>query len=115
MTTWTRQDSETLYRVPDWGLGFFGINDQGHLGGTPDGGRHSVCIDIHDLVAQLQRRGVEAPLLMRFDGIIRARVRDLQKAFDRARAEFGYAAYTAHFSHIAGAFAQSGAWGLVIQ
>lgn len=92
MTTWTRQDSETLYRVPDWGLGFFGINDQGHLEATPDGGERSVSIDIHDLVAQLQRRGVEAPLLMRFDGIIRARVRDLQEAFDRARAEYGYAA-----------------------
>ena len=73
MTTWTRQDSETLYRVPDWGLGFFGINDQGHLEATPDGGDHSLCIDIHDLVAQLQRRGVEAPLLMRFDGIIRVK------------------------------------------
>jgi len=42
MTTWTRQDSETLYRVPDWGLGFFGINDQGHLEATPDGGDHSL-------------------------------------------------------------------------
>ncbi|MDP6538671.1 MAG: biosynthetic arginine decarboxylase [Planctomycetota bacterium] len=90
MTTWTRQDSEALYRVPDWGLGFFGINERGHVEATPDGGSRSHCIDIHDLVAQLVRRGVDAPLLLRFDGIIRARVRALQEAFDRAREEYGY-------------------------
>ncbi|MDP6409395.1 MAG: biosynthetic arginine decarboxylase [Planctomycetota bacterium] len=92
MTPWTRQDSESHYRVPDWGLGFFGINEQGHIEVTPDGGTRSACIDIHDLVAQLRRRGVETPLLMRFDGIIRARVRALQAAFDRAREEYGYEA-----------------------
>ena len=37
-----------------------------------------------------RRRGVQTPLLLRFDGILRARVRDIAGAFDRARAEFEY-------------------------
>ena len=39
------------------------------------------------------RRGIETPILLRFDGILRARVRDLNQALQRRRArEFNYEA-----------------------
>ena len=44
------------------------------------------------MIGQIRRRGLEAPILLRFDGILRARVRELYEAFNQARAEYGYEA-----------------------
>jgi arginine decarboxylase len=49
-------------------------------------------IDLHELIAQIRRRGIDAPILLRFDGILKARVREIFGAFDRARVEYGYEA-----------------------
>lgn len=88
---WTPRDSEHLYHVPRWGDGYFSIDDHGHLQVTPDGGGGD-SIDLMDLIAQLRRRGIASPTLLRFDGVLRARVRELNAAFDNARREFGYEA-----------------------
>ena len=94
MTSWTHLDAEALYNVAKWGSGYFGINPAGHLVVRPDG--RSVAdpreIDLYELIGQIRRRGVEAPILLRFNGILRARVRELYAAFDAARAEYGYTA-----------------------
>ncbi|MDA1266526.1 MAG: biosynthetic arginine decarboxylase, partial [Planctomycetota bacterium] len=88
---WTPSDSENLYHVPRWGGGYFAIDGQGHLQVTPDG-KEGPSIDLHDLIGTIRRRGVAAPMLLRFDGILRSRVRELNAAFNRARREFGYRA-----------------------
>ena len=99
MEQWTTQESESLYNVSNWGSGFFGINDRGHVEVLPEGRidpdagqARGPRVDLYELVEQIQRRGVRAPLLIRFDGILRSRVRQLWAAFDRARNEYGYEA-----------------------
>jgi len=88
MRDWTVQDSQSLYNVDNWGLGHFGINSAGNVEATPNG--TSDRIDLRELIDQLARRGVASPILLRFDGVLRARVRALFEAFDRAREEFEY-------------------------
>jgi arginine decarboxylase len=93
--TWKPDDSEVLYNVPNWGGGYFHINSRGnvevHPNGTPPAGEApQATIDLHDLVEQVQQRGIQAPILLRFDGIVRARVRELYRAFEHAREEYGY-------------------------
>ena len=95
MANWNHLESEQLYNVPAWGGGYFRILPNGSVAAYPDGGAHdpdedSPAIDVFDLVARIQRRGVQLPILLRFDGILRSRVRELWAAFDRARAEYGY-------------------------
>jgi arginine decarboxylase len=93
MNMWTHQDSETLYNIEHWGLGFFGVNPEGHVDVYPDGRDGSAAkIDLPELIGQIERRGVGTPILLRFDGLLRARVRALFEAFDSARREFGYSA-----------------------
>jgi arginine decarboxylase len=89
---WTHQDAEALYNVSNWGRGYFSVNAQGNVEVTPEGpnGTPSPAIDIHHLLGQIRRRGIATPVLLRFDGILRARVRDLNQAFNAARAEFNY-------------------------
>ena len=68
------------------------VADSGRLAVHPDAtpSDPGPGIDLYELVAQIRRRGVQTPLLLRFDGLLRARVRDLNRAFEHAREEYGY-------------------------
>ncbi|MCZ6599170.1 MAG: biosynthetic arginine decarboxylase [Planctomycetota bacterium] len=94
MPGWTHQDSETLYNVPNWSGGYFRINASGNVEVRPEGpfDPDGDGIDLANLIQAILRRGIEPPILLRFDGIVRSRVRELCEAFDQARAEYGYEA-----------------------
>ena len=86
---WTTKDSASLYNVAGWSSGYFGINDAGHVEVTPSG-PGGPCVDLHDLVLDLKRRGLDLPLLMRFPDILDNRVRTLFGCFETAIREYGY-------------------------
>jgi arginine decarboxylase len=87
MPKWTVQDSRELYAVPHWGRGLFEINDKGHLTvDLGDGG----AIDLHEVICELEERGVESPILLRFPDILKKRVVSLATAFQTAIKAHGY-------------------------
>ena len=94
MSNWTHLDAEALYNVAKWGSGYFGINSNGRLSVRPDGRAANELgeIDLYELIGQIRRRGVEPPILLRFNGILRARVNEIHAAFNAARTEYGYTA-----------------------
>jgi arginine decarboxylase len=85
---WNPANSADLYQVDLWGDGFFKINPQGRLEVRPR--RSAPGCDLFELVQGLQRRGLSAPILFRFDQILQSRVRDIQQAFASAIDEAGY-------------------------
>jgi arginine decarboxylase len=88
-TDWTVDDAAEQYRIDAWSDGFFAINERGHMAVLPfDDG--SLSIDIMDVVAELRSRGVRFPALLRFQDVLRARVRRLNLAFAEAIKEAGY-------------------------
>ena len=89
MRGWTVRDSLELYNVANWGAGFFGVNDRGHVEVRPQGDQ-GPGIDLLDLVQDLDQRGLRTPLLVRFSDILASRVRGLCGAFKRAIGEYGY-------------------------
>lgn len=92
MQRWTLEKSKDLYLVEKWGHPYVRVNERGRIAVHPEADeRHpGPGIDLYELVAQIRRRGVQAPLLLRFDGLLRARVRDINRAFENARKEYGY-------------------------
>ena len=94
MTHWTTDDSIDLYLVEKWGHPYVSVNELGRVSIHPDATSEDQGpgIDLYELVAQIRRRGVQTPLLLRFDGLLRARVRDINQAFNTAREEYGYKA-----------------------
>ncbi|MEZ5490122.1 MAG: biosynthetic arginine decarboxylase [Gammaproteobacteria bacterium] len=86
---WRPEDAAELYRVNDWSDGFFTVNPQGHVAVRPFG-NDSLSIDLLDVIAEAQRRGVRFPLLLRFQDVLRARVQRLNQAFALAISETGY-------------------------
>jgi arginine decarboxylase len=83
------RDSLELYNVPNWGAGFFDINAKGHVEVLPRGSE-GAGIDLLELVQDLERRGLRAPLLIRFSDILASRVQGLSRAFNSAIAEYSY-------------------------
>src|SRR6476646_2296085 len=79
---WSLQDAFETYTVRNWGKGYFGINEKGHVtvhpAKNPDAG-----VDLKELVDQLQ-------LLLRFNDILRHRIGEIADAFQKSIAEFGY-------------------------
>jgi arginine decarboxylase len=72
-----------------WGLGFFRINDEGHVTVHPDG-TPSNGLDLYKLALDLNAQGIGLPLLLRFSDILRARIENLARDFRRAIEEFAY-------------------------
>lgn len=76
------------YSVRAWGPPYFEVNAQGNTAVKiqPNG----KAADLYELVKSLVKRGIEAPILIRFDDILKDRIRCIQRAFDAAINEFRY-------------------------
>jgi arginine decarboxylase len=86
---WTAADTAEYYRVDVWGDGFFFIDDEGYAALRPEQDSE-VAIRIADVVADLADRGVQPPVLLRFQDVLRSRVRRINEAFRRAIERYEY-------------------------
>jgi arginine decarboxylase len=87
--TWSTKESASLYNLRGWGINYFGINDKGNMTFHPGRSRKKV-IDIKTIVDDVTRRGVKLPVLVRFQDILRDRVKVLNNAFKKAIADHNY-------------------------
>ncbi len=86
---WTAQDASDLYMIERWGTGYFGVNANGDLTVSPlqEAG---TAIPIIDALREGQALNLAAPLLIRFQDLLRHRVEMLNHAFQRAMADHSY-------------------------
>src|SRR4051812_31756131 len=86
---WTVTDASELYEVPRWGKGYFSVNNRGHLQVHPtkDPG---LSIDMKELIERLQLRGLDLPILLRFNGILKDRLREMHDVFAQAIKDHDY-------------------------
>jgi arginine decarboxylase len=86
---WTVADSTELYGVKSWGNNYFSVNEAGNVQAHPAGPERGK-IDLKELVDEVNRRGIGLPLLIRFSDVLKSRIVELNEAFRRAIAEYGY-------------------------
>ncbi len=89
MKPWGVSDSLKLYHIENWGDQFFNINPGGNLTVHPRQGL-GPGIDLMKVIEEASAQGLEMPLLIRFQDIIRHRVIQLNEAFRKAIVEAGY-------------------------
>ena len=83
---WSVADAAELYDVGRWGAGYFSIDERGHLRVHPaKDPRRS--IDLKQLVDDLQARGIDLPILIRFGDMLQYRLREIHDAFQQAMKE----------------------------
>ncbi len=91
---WTAADASELYDVPGWGKGYFSVSPEGSLLVHPERDPKR-AIDLKELIERLQLRGLDLPILLRFNGILKDRLRELHDVFANAIREHDYkGAYT---------------------
>ncbi|MGZ5477765.1 MAG: biosynthetic arginine decarboxylase, partial [Thermoanaerobaculia bacterium] len=96
-STWTIEDAASLYMIDRWGAGYFGVNGNGDMAVAPLQDR-GTTIPIIDVVREAKALNLQAPLLIRFQDLVRHRVEVLNNAFNRAITDLNYhAAYRGVF------------------
>jgi len=87
--TWSIKDSAELYRIDEWGMGFFSISDDGHLVVELDTEKgHSV--DLYEVMCGLDDRGISAPVSVGFPDLLKAKMQEMAAAFAAAIDENSY-------------------------
>lgn len=89
MRTWGVSDSLKLYNIENWGDQYFSINPSGNLTVHPKRGE-GPGIDLLSVVNEIRSQGLQMPVLIRFQDIIRHRVVTLNEAFRKSISEFNY-------------------------
>ena len=86
---WKIHDAAETYGIRLWSKGYFSINKAGHVTVHPNK-RPDQSVDLKELIDQLQARGIQLPILLRFTDILRHRVGEIHEAFKAAIQEFSY-------------------------
>ncbi len=87
---WTLDDARNLYLIRRWGSGYFDIDEGGNMVVSPEGPR-GPKIPIMDVIQEAKREeGLSTPILVRFQDILRHRVKKLNAAFEAAIDENKY-------------------------
>src|SRR3954452_5021687 len=87
---WSIASARSLYNIEGWGIGFFDINEAGHVVVRPAREKTDRELDLFELANDLEEQGVGLPLLLRFSDILRSRIESLNEKFSRAREEYSY-------------------------
>ncbi len=91
---WSIEKALQLYNIPGWGAGYFSINAKGHVVAHPHGpqanGQVGPTIDLMDVVDDIRERNLGFPCVVRFQDILRARVKQLNETFRAAIAQHNY-------------------------
>jgi arginine decarboxylase len=86
---WTVDDSSSLYMIDRWGTGYFDVNPAGDLTVAPLQ-ESGIAVPIIAVLREAQALNLNAPLLIRFQDLLRHRVETLNSAFNDAIAEHKY-------------------------
>lgn len=83
-----QENGRRHYHIDRWGGGYFKINDEGGVRVHPF--QDEQFIDVVNVVEEAKERSLEFPLVIRFQDLLRHRVKSLNEAFLAAIEEFGY-------------------------
>jgi len=86
---WTREKSEDLYGIKSWGSRYFSISDKGEVLINPYEGSES-AVSLMDIVSGVKERGLDMPVLLRFENVLDAQISYLNDSFNAAIKNLAY-------------------------
>ncbi|HEX8368750.1 MAG TPA: biosynthetic arginine decarboxylase, partial [Pyrinomonadaceae bacterium] len=90
MTATTIEQTIETYGIENWGAGYFSVNRKGNLVVHPAENDTKSAADVREIIEDLKKRGINAPVLLRFPQLIVGQIRKLQKAFKNSIKEYDY-------------------------
>ena len=86
---WDIPAAISLYNIDRWGTGYFTVNGKGNIQVQPTR-NPAVSIDIMEVIEDAKAQGLNFPMVLRFQDLLRDRVETINKAFAAAITESGY-------------------------
>jgi arginine decarboxylase len=86
---WSIERATQYYNISGWGAGYFSVNEKGHVVVHPHG-QPGPVIDMMDVIEDIIERKIGFPCVVRFQDVLRARVKQINESFKRAMAEYKY-------------------------
>ncbi len=91
--TWSTDDAAELYAINGWGAGYFKIDHNGEVAVTSTTENNvQVQASVLDIVRQARERGMDAPVLIRFEDLLAQQIKRLNEAFRKAIKDSHYQA-----------------------
>ncbi|MBN2435020.1 MAG: biosynthetic arginine decarboxylase [Spirochaetes bacterium] len=87
---WKIKNSEDLYGIKTWGASYFEINDKGEVSVTPFADKPDVSVSLVDIIKGIKERGLDAPVLLRFENLLDSQLTFLNESFNAAINDAGY-------------------------
>jgi arginine decarboxylase len=87
---WTAAESAELYGIRNWSAGYFDIADDGDVTICVPGNGDRVAVSLMDIIAGMQQRGLQMPVLLRIENLLDAQITLLNESFRRAIDTLGY-------------------------
>jgi len=86
---WDIQSAISLYNIDRWGSGYFNVNPRGNVEVLPTQ-KQATPIDLMEVIEEARQQGLNFPLVIRFQDLLRHRVETINHAFQAAIQEAGY-------------------------
>lgn len=87
---WTKEKSEELYGIKNWGAGYFSISDKGEVVVNPYRDDPSIGVSIMDIISGIRERGLDMPVLLRLENLLDAQISFLNNSFNEAMKKLNY-------------------------
>lgn len=87
---WTREKSEELYGIKNWGAGYFSISEKGEVLVNPYKNNKEAAISLMDIISGVRERGLDMPVLLRFENLLDSQISYLNESFRKAMKDLNY-------------------------
>jgi arginine decarboxylase len=87
---WTLDKAAALYRIRDWGAGYFDLCADGNVAACVELPTGRVCVPLMDMVSGMLARGLQMPAVLRIENLLDAQIARLNERFRAAIAKLGY-------------------------
>ncbi|MBN2878333.1 MAG: biosynthetic arginine decarboxylase [Clostridia bacterium] len=87
---WTKEKSEELYNIKNWSSKYFAVNKKGEVTVNPYKRDDTASVSLLDIISGLQERGIDMPVLLRFENILDSQITFINNAFNNAMKKLEY-------------------------
>ena len=90
LSRWTIEKSDELYGIKNWGAGYFSISDKGEAMVNPYKDNPAAAVSFMDIIAGIRDRGLDMPVLLRFENLLDSQISYLNDSFNNAIKKLNY-------------------------
>ncbi|HHW22162.1 MAG TPA: biosynthetic arginine decarboxylase [Clostridiaceae bacterium] len=87
---WTKEKSEELYGIKNWGAGYFSVSDKGEVTVNPYKDNPDAAVSFMDIISGIRERGLNMPVLIRIENLLDAQISFLNESFKSAIEKLNY-------------------------